>query len=313
VTAPTLDLKEFMRNDEIDEQWATAWAALVFRRLRELRTVQHWPGMIEKLRDDLDTCLWRGELGGRVTAAHAWYALDLLDAGAVSDERSAFLILGHIGQLGLPEEAWQQVLDEIGAPSLPKPTMARFPWVVLGHLARQGGGAVLRHLYLTTPSRIRSLAQDCRRRSNTYEDWLLGLARLVTALWARRFLPLTTHAEESGAGITVFLDSDGRSAGAQTRLPGQQSWHPLAKALLTADQLDTARRDEVFCAEQFAHVFTSIETGRYLPEYLASLVTAVNAVTGATERLEAREALRLMRSRYEIPAYLFTELEGTLR
>jgi hypothetical protein len=288
VTAPTLDLEEFMRNDEIDEQWATAWAALVFRRLHELRTVQHWPGMIEKLRDDLDTRLWRGELGGKVTAAHAWYALDLLDAGAVSDERSALLILGHIVQLGLPEEAWQQVLDEIGASSVPKPTMARFPWAVLGHLARQGGGAVLRHLYLTTPSRIRSLAQDCTRRSNTYEDWLLGLARLVTALWARHFLPLT-------------------------RLPGQQSWHPLAKALLTADQLDTARRDEVFCDEQFAHVFTSIETGRYRPEYLASLVTAVNAVTGATERLEAREALRLMRSRYEIPAYLFTELEGTLR
>lgn len=49
--------------------------------------------------------------------------------------------------------------------------------------------------------RVREVAHDCRRGSDTYAEWIHGLARLVTALTARRYLPLYRRTAGS-SGLT---------------------------------------------------------------------------------------------------------------
>jgi hypothetical protein len=95
-----------------------------------------------------------------------------------------------------------------------------------------------------------------------------------------------------------------------TRYVGDEIWHPMADLLFTSDQLAEARRHDAVFEEYYAHLFAVLSTKRYLPSALAELTTAVGA---ATNRLRAREQLRLMRSRFMIPPYLFAELDARLR
>jgi len=131
------------------------------------------------------------------------------------------------------------------------------------------------------------LRQTAQRDSGTYDEWLRDLAALAVALVERNFVPVT----ENPGGIG--------------------SWHPLAEQVFSADDLSTMRRDEAFFAEQFAHLFQVVIMGGHRGEVLTRL-SENPSIVDTTDRQVMRQQLRLMRARYEIPPYLFTELDRRL-
>ena len=68
-------------------------------------------------------------------------------------------------------------------------------------------------------------------------------------------------------------------------------------------------------AEQFAHVGTAISAIFKLytyPDYIDNMRRKFMTVVVGS-RLDARQELRLMKSRFEVPPYLFKELDNYLR
>ncbi|MFE4719485.1 hypothetical protein [Streptomyces sp. NPDC055006] len=308
-----MDLKALFSPDPLNEGWARRWSGEVTGRLLRSRRQTDWLASIEALRSDLDVRLGRGDLNMN-TAAHAWFALDLLQASAVDpDESCRFFVLGYVLQIGLTDAQWAEwgkVTDQLGAvnssPGDEKLTFERLPVEIEVVLARRQRLDVLRDLYRLVRGRIRPLVQSCTRDSASYDEWLHSLARLIVALRERHFVPITDRTEP---GLRIILGSDS----GVTQFFGEEIWHPLAELLLTPDQLSEARRHEAVAAEHFAHVFTAIMGDMHLPGALEELTTAITAITEPAERFQAREELRLMRSRFQVPPYLFAELESYLR
>lgn len=274
-----------------------------------------WWAMIEELRYDLGQRIQGGEIDVH-TAAHATFVLDLLEVAGLNlgEKDCSTLILGFVGQLAISEKQWRRWLSASGETqsSEEKLTLERFPWVVMPVLARRRQMTVLREVYKLAYGRVRPLCNTCIRESTSYGAWLACLATLLTALREVIFLKVTRRTEQGSTAYLQWSD-DGRITGAETRFNGEEQWDPVAQAFMSSAELSDYRRDEAFCNEQFAHVFAAL-IGRYhLPETLDEVAMAVRGAVGPKARLRAREELRLMRNRFQIPQYLFAELDSQLR
>lgn len=330
--AGTIDLKEFFSNIEVDPDRATAWCQTTCAQMMRAQKNGTWREAVAALRAEFDGMLRRGE-PGCITAAHILFAIDALGVagGPTGTAPTGSLVLGHLLQAAITQEEWARGIgllsgatgaeaDSMNTP--PQPTLADFPHNCLLHLARRGDDPLLRELYGVVRGRIRLLCHASMRESTSHSVWVHGLAHTATALTERRLLPVVSGSVDTHAQTNSNADS------------GHRNWHPLAAHVLDADRLQEARRDEAYFEEQFAHLFAAIMSEHYLPERLARLSADVAAVVAAGDRLRAgkgwhrarardealvagrhrmREELRRMRSRYEIPAYLFTELDVALR
>lgn len=306
MTAVDLNLREFTGRDQVDEQWAGPWALQVYSSLTQpgvTRSHDRWLTAIEDRRDDLDQRLQRGEMDNYHTAAGAWFVLDLLQAADVEvDGGCGCSLLGFVLQIAFTDEEWQEifvkVFNRLSTSDVTKSMTLDSFYIVRNVLFQRGRLDVLGELYGLVRGRIHSLREDCINRSTSYQQWLYALARVAVALRERHFVPIT--------------DADG--------------WFPIAEQLFSPDQLIELRRDEAFFAEQIAHLGTAIIKPYVYPDYIDNTrdysynmknyldnMRRKFMTVNADSRLDARQELRLMKSRFEVPSYLFKELDNYLR
>lgn len=302
MTDNPLDLEAFSSTEQVSEAQRTCWSRVLDEHLGDLGTAGGWPEAIAQLRHCLDRDIRRGEVNVGV-AAHRQFTLDLMDAAyAEADLESARHMLDTV-QTMHPNFHYAEMFH-----SLMRAHHRHYPERFAEHVQR----ALLRRLYRTIWDRMRPLAHEARRGSDTYDRWLFALARLAVALWERRLAPVTTRTEEGGASITLVLDDAGQLVGAKTELPGREICHPLAEWLLEPGQYEEARREDAYAAEQFAHLFTVFRGGYWRQEWLTELAAMAQASFGDSDRRAARQELRFIRARYKAPAYLVESLDRVL-
>jgi hypothetical protein len=288
----SFDVVDFVYGETVDEKWARAWAARLFDELSEPEVVQNhlnWQNAVDEHREDVDVQLQHGEIQNTGTAAPTWFVLDLLQVAGDGDD-SAFrgFILGYVLQIALSDRLWQEIIhippDRAEDSDAQRVTLSTFPWAILPVLFRRRKFVVLTNLYALIRDRIKTLRVECIEGSASYELWLHSLVKLSIALRERHYVPIQSGSE----------------------------WHPVAQMIFTPERLTQERRDEAFFAEQFAHLATSILQRRREPDFLARVTREFEAVP-PDARLQARQDLRLMRSRLELPLYVFKEIESHLR
>jgi len=205
------------------------------------------------------------------------------------------LICGYVGQFGLSDRQFRKFLRAMMRNGIlprddrnhTRAPAAYLPAIAITALYDNGQLDAMRALYHVIGCRIHQRRKTVQRNSQTHDEWLRDLAALAIALVERKVVPVT----ETGLGI-------GR-------------WNPGIENLFSANQLTTLRRDEAFFAEQFAHLLSLIAVGGHHSEALLRL-SEDPSFDRPADRLVARQRLRLMRARYEIPPYLFSELDNKL-
>ncbi len=298
-----LDLKAFFSTEPVSEAQRSRWSQVLDEHLGHVDSTGGWPEAIAELRAHLDRSIWRGEAKMAV-AAHRLFTIDLLEATyAEADLESARHMLKTVHTLH-PSFQYADLIR-----SIMRAHHRHYPERFAEHVQR----AVLRRLYLTVWGRIKPLGHEARRRSDTYDRWLLVLARLAVALWERHLAPVTARTETGGTSITRMLDAAGESVGETTELPGGEICYPLAAWLLEPRQYEEARREDAYADEQFAHLCVVFMSGYWRKKSLKALASAMTKA-GADDsgRLAARQELRLLRARYQAPAYLVDSLDRAL-
>jgi hypothetical protein len=291
------DLAEFFGDLAADEHAVQQFCREVVHRLiSPLGDVAGWPMILADVRRDIDDLAADNTIGvGSASSMH--FVTDLLEAAAISGTTPHVprSVAGLVAGAVISDRQWREVIQAMARDrgiqtrklDYGRPPVMQMLGEILSTLYDRGERDVIRLLYTTIRGRVHRLRRMAQRESGTYDEWLTHLATLSVFLIERNGVPVT----EPAGGIG--------------------SWHPLAEWAFSSDELGTMRRDEAFFSEQFAHLFTVVAKGAHLRETLNRLAADVSAVDRAGRQAK-REELRLMRARYEIPPYLFTQLDQQL-
>lgn len=355
MTQAPLDLKSFVLTQRPAVARVITWQRMLDEALRDVVTPREWVEAVEHLNTEKSAALAAGT-GGLGGAEYRQFCLDLLESAhdAAGIEVAHWILKHYIFRVPDDDksESFNAMLaawDRYGAIRLPE------------HVRLE----VMRSLYRRAWSRVRPLASQARRRSESFGEWLFDLAQLAVALHEVSTRVRITNRSEAGHGRIIFelaggveVDAGGGAfadarfaaldkgdmaqaerieaayladvkarvvprglevLGARTELPGEEVPHPVANLIFEPDGYLEARREEAYAAEQLAHLRTAATDGRCSQETIRGLylemlqISASDSLTSSSKRsVAARERLRQMRARYELPPYVFAHLDHML-
>jgi hypothetical protein len=232
-----------------------------------------WPDALTELRRHLDQSLCCGEVGA-ASCAYCQFTLDVLE--------TAFLDVGQEAGALIASAAISLMPDFLDGAFIGALLRTSQRHCMAGAPSGDELPTIMQRLQRRVWDRARPLAHAARREGTSLEEWRRSLARLVVALWERHSVDL--------------------------KLMVDNAWLPSSEVV-------EAKREAAYAEEQFAHIFTSIRGGYVTEERLAQLTASASdtATWSNEDKREARESLQLMRSKYRIPAYVFTELDARFR
>lgn len=326
-------------NDRIEGWWVRRWAYDLCVQLKSKESPEAWSRIIATTRDDLNARILR-QAANTSTAAHVWFAVDLVETvNQVPEHRH--LALAYLIQLALTAreaEAWVDAV--ILVPRRPPLEVPLESYI----LALTGRKVEMRQDWFPSPPATPAdpaLASkpglpgvplhgmlplhDLPRRwilimlGHRQHGVLRDLYRLVhgraeqTIIRAiresrdlsewREAMALQIIARVSQHILPVTRDGMGTLS--------RGNFSEIAGMLFSDDELDSLRKGEAYAAEQYAHLSVALHWGWHEETHIGYLreITREAVEEWDSDPFPIRRALRAGRGRYYLPPFLIPELD----
>lgn len=305
-----LDLQEFLETEHpAQADWATECIGGFIRAILSDRERQIWPAALGGFRAEIVERIKSGDARSETAGSLLFVADAIESAHEVVAGSLPFAVASFAMQLSLTDAQWAEFLQALAKDRPDQPPakgdqtplrLAGFADAVLAYMARRGERETIRRIYFRIRDRIEGLARTTISAPTDFVSWRLALAVLVAHLTERRRVPLTVPVSDSQGGGEIVIAADG--SGGQF-IPPPEVDHPALAQLFSPEEIKMLHRREAYAAECFAHLFSAV-FGGYVTEERQAELHAEFARQATVNRLDAKQSLLLMKTRFEAAPWL---------